>query len=330
MVDRYQRSLHRTGRLPVRIKIYQAIGALPDVFKNFAFNTFVLLLYNQILGLPAALASAALLIALVFDAVTDPLVGSYSDRLQSRLGRRHPLMYLSSLPLALSLYCLLIPPDSLGQGALFGWLLVFAVLARGSMTLFLVPWSALFAELSDDYAERSAILTYRFIVGGIGGVAFVLLTWTFIFPSSEQYPQGQLNPEGYASFALFLALAVLVTVLLTTRLTQNQVRYLRQPVSAMPFAVFTPVRDLAQAVRNRDFLVLFVGLLISSVLMGVLAAFEIYFNTFFWGFASEDLRWMTFAIFGGLIGAALIPALQRRFDKKHILLAAMCFSLADG
>src|SRR5690606_38229786 len=90
---RFRRERERSGRVPFRSQVFQGLGALPDTFKTFAFNTFLLLYYNQVLGLPALYVSAAMFVAVLVDAVTDPIVGSYSDRFRSRLGRRHPFMY---------------------------------------------------------------------------------------------------------------------------------------------------------------------------------------------------------------------------------------------
>jgi hypothetical protein len=64
-------------------------------------------------------------IALIFDAVTDPLAGVLSDRTESRWGRRHPFRYASALPLAICFYFAFAPPAGLGQTALFGRLLLF-------------------------------------------------------------------------------------------------------------------------------------------------------------------------------------------------------------
>ena len=63
---------------------------------------FVLVYYSQDLGLPPELAGLAVGIGLIFDAVSDPLVGYLSDNTESRLGRRHPWLYASVLPLSLS------------------------------------------------------------------------------------------------------------------------------------------------------------------------------------------------------------------------------------
>ena len=83
----YQR-LKREGPLPISTKFYQGIGAIPDTLKNWVFNTFALFFYNQILEMDAFLVSVALAVAMVFDAVTDPFVGSLTDNLQTRWGRR--------------------------------------------------------------------------------------------------------------------------------------------------------------------------------------------------------------------------------------------------
>ncbi|MCY3640845.1 MAG: MFS transporter, partial [Gammaproteobacteria bacterium] len=54
---------------------------------------FLLIYYSQVLGLDPALAGLAMMVSLAFDAVTDPLVGHWSDRLRHRLGRRHPFLF---------------------------------------------------------------------------------------------------------------------------------------------------------------------------------------------------------------------------------------------
>jgi glycoside/pentoside/hexuronide:cation symporter, GPH family len=329
-VSLYTRERRRVGPLPLSTRIFQGLGALPDTYKNFAFSTFLLFLYNQVLGVPALLASSAIMVALVVDAITDPVVGSYSDGLRSRLGRRHPLMFGSILPLGASLYLALSPPAGLPDWALFVWLMSFAVATRVSMTFFVVPWNAMFAEFSDDYAERSSIITFRYLIGSIGSVIFIWCTWTFIFPSTPEYTPGHLNPAGYATFAPIVAGLVMVSALLTTWLTVREIPYLRQPSADTGFGWRTTVLDLREALRNRDFLVLFVGLFLSSAIGGTVGALEIYMNTYFWGFRPEDLRWFTVAVLGAFLAFATIPLLQRRFDKHHLLLAAMIFLLLNG
>ena len=116
---KYTRARVREGKVSVATKIGQGIGALPGVYKDFAFNTLLLLYYSQILGLPALSASAVIAVALIVDAVTDPLVGSLSDNMHSPLGRRHLLMYGSAIPLGLSMYFLFASAHATKRGCAF-------------------------------------------------------------------------------------------------------------------------------------------------------------------------------------------------------------------
>ena len=59
------------------------------------------------------------------------------------------------------------------------------------MSLFVVPWTALYAEFSDDYAERTTIVTWRFAIGWIGTLAFVVTTWRYIFASTPSLLQSR-------------------------------------------------------------------------------------------------------------------------------------------
>jgi glycoside/pentoside/hexuronide:cation symporter, GPH family len=326
----FRRDLHRVGRLPLSTKFFQALGGLPDSFKTWAFNTFLLLYYNQLLGLPASWVSAALALSIVIDAITDPIVGSWSDGLKTRWGRRHLPMLVSIVPLGATLFLLFSPPSGLSHVGLLIWLGSFAIGARVAMTFFLIPWSALFPELSDDYAERSEILTWRYLVGGIGTIIFTILVWTLIFPSSAAFPTGQLNPAGYGVFAPVLAVCVMVAAGFTTWLTWREIPYLRQPIVPQPFGLRSTLRDLMGTLTNHDFRLLFIGLLLSSIVSGTLGAIDIYMSTYFWGFTSESLRWFAIGGIGGLVAFAVIPALQRRYDKKQLLIAAMLLSLVDG
>ncbi|MEZ5559208.1 MAG: MFS transporter [Pseudomonadales bacterium] len=325
----YRRERKRQGGVPLSTRIYQGVGALPDTFKDFAVKTFLLIYYNQVLGLPASWVSAALALALFVDAVTDPIVGSWSDNFRSRLGRRHPFMYAAALPLGLCLYLLFAPP-ALDDALLLAWLLFFIVATRVCMTFYLIPWNSLFAEFSDDYQERSAIVTYRFLMGWIGGISFTFAVYSWVFPSSTDYPFGQLNPESYAHFAAVLALSVVAAVLFTTHMTRDQIPFLMQPQGEVrPFGLRQVLREVLTALRNRDFLLLFLAVLASSLVIGTHGALEIYMRTYFWGLDTGALRWFALGFTGALLAFLTILPLQSRFDKKHILVAtSVLYALA--
>jgi len=139
------------------------------------------------------------MIALVIDALADPLVGSLSDGFRSRFGRRHPFMYASVIPLGVAIA------------------LTFArttVVAERPVCM-----------------ERSAVVMWRYVVGWIGGLAFVLSVWTFVFPSTPEFTPGHLNPHGYRLFAPLLGAVVAIAAFLTTHLTRREIPFMLQPAT---------------------------------------------------------------------------------------------------
>src|SRR5689334_23295025 len=97
-------------------------GSVAFGVKDNGFAYFLLIFYSQVVGVDSREVSAAISIALVFDAFTDPLVGYFSDNLHTRWGRRHPLMYAAAVPVAISYFLLWRPPHWEAQ-ALFWYLL---------------------------------------------------------------------------------------------------------------------------------------------------------------------------------------------------------------
>ena len=103
----------QTKRLPLSTKLFYGLGSVAFGVKDNGFAFFLLLYYNQVLGLPEALVGLGILIALMVDAVVDPVIGYLSDHLRSRWGRRHPFMYAAAIPVGVSYYLLWSPPAQL-------------------------------------------------------------------------------------------------------------------------------------------------------------------------------------------------------------------------
>src|SRR5262245_7203206 len=97
-------------KIPMRTKLAFGVGSVGEGTMYVAFNTWNMLFYNQVLGLPASLAGLAATVGLVLDACLEPVIATMSDRWRSGLGRRHPFIYASAIPLALSMYCMYSPP----------------------------------------------------------------------------------------------------------------------------------------------------------------------------------------------------------------------------
>ena len=141
-----------------RVRWLYGAGAAAYGVKENGFSYFLLFYYNQVLDLPGAYAGTAILIAMIFDAISDPLVGVWSDNTRSRWGRRHPFMYSAALPVAVIYFFLWNPPE-LTEFQLFVYLTVGCVFVRFFVTLYEIPSSAIVAELNrvDDAVAVEAV-----------------------------------------------------------------------------------------------------------------------------------------------------------------------------
>jgi glycoside/pentoside/hexuronide:cation symporter, GPH family len=302
-------------------KLAYGVGQMAEGLKNGAFGVFLFFYYVQVLGLSGTYAGLAVGIALMIDAITDPMAGSLSDNWRSRLGRRHPFIYASIVPMAICFFLLFSPPE-LDQFGLFLWLLSFAVLTRVSMTLYHVPHTALGAELSNDFAERTTVVAYRQFFSTFGGLAAYAIGFGLFFQATPEVPHGQFRVESYSPFAACVAVVMVASVLLSARGTQAHIPFLPQPMGdPIRVSMFGSVRrtlaETAEALRNRSFAWLFVGVLVVFMMVGVDGALNLHMNTYFWELSSSDNIFF-FAAYplGIMFGAMFARRLNELFDKK--------------
>ena len=158
-----------------------AIGNMPFSVKDAAYVNFVVFYYTQVQGPSGRLAGLAMFLALLADAVSDPIVGSWSDSLRSRWGRRHPLLVAGGLPTALLFLALVARPGGLGEMGMFAWLLTVSILLRTFLTIYFIPYSAMGAELSADYDERTVIAKARVTMGWLADMALPAIAFMVFF-----------------------------------------------------------------------------------------------------------------------------------------------------
>lgn len=322
-----------TERLPVRTKLAFGIGSAAESIALYSVSSFALLFYNQVLGVPAHLAGLAISASLVLDALSDPIVGSWSDRTQSKLGRRHPYMFAAPIPIALSLFAIFNPPDGLGQTGLLIWFGLAVVMMRQSMTFFHTPHLALGAELSPHYTERSKVMAYHSFFIWAGGAFTTFLALRTFFPATPEYPRGILNPEPWPTYALAISLAVLVVLFASSWFTRDRIPLLPQRADETPG--FSPLefgRDVMKALTNVNYVWLLVAYFFLAMMIGLREGLRMYANTFYWGLNSEQLSLFILGSFAGYLAAFVFaPRLHAGIDKKRtIIIFGLVYTIAPA
>jgi len=306
--------------LPVRTKLAFGIGASAEAAVGIGFTAFNLFFYNNVLGLPARLCGLAVLIALLFDAASDPLIGAISDRWRSRWGRRHPFLFASALPLGLSFVAIYAPPQGLGQTGLFVWLTVCTVAMRQSLTLYFVPHLALGAELSTDYIERSRVMSYNALFGVFGGAGIFVLAWQWF----GSQPGSTENAGNYLPMALVGGAFASTAIFVSAWFTRDRIPLMAPPGDLPPFSARQFWLELRDCLSNRNYRMLLLGLVFLGAALGIRETVNGYVGRFFWELSASDISWFGLASPPGFVLAfLLIPWLHRRLDKRRTLIAGI-------
>ena len=307
-----------------KFKINYSIGSVANGVKTDTFTFFLLFFYSNIIGLNPGLAGSAIFIALCIDAITDPLMGTISDRTNSSLGRRHPYMFISFIPMSLG-YILLFAPRQgweMSQTDLFLWMTVFTVLTRLGMTLFDIPHRAFGGEVTKDYQERTILMSWREAFGWIAGLSNAFLGYGIFFASTPEYPQGQLNPDAWFPFALTGAIVMIVSVLYSSYSTKDEIKSLSKWTGNITLTdIF---KELRIAIGNKSFLIFFFGNLFLSLSWGLANTLTLFVNTYFWEFEATQIKYfLPIYLMGTLLALYLTPKLVNLFDKRTIVMISI-------
>ena len=304
----------------LRTKLFYGLGSVAYGVKDQGFTTLLMLFYNQIVGLPAQWVGSAILGALAFDAVADPIVGQVSDNLRSRWGRRHPFMYAAALPVAISYWFLWNPPRWSNE-ALFVYLIIMAIVVRTFITFYEIPSSALAAELTSDYDERTSFMAYRFFFGWLGGLGMTILGFAVFFKTDASHAVGQLNPVGYSAYAFWAAVVMLGAILVSAAGTHKFIPYFCVPAKRR-IGIFAMTREVFETWSHRSFAALTASTLFSSAATGVLFALNVYFSTYFWRLSAQQIATINIVlVIAPFLALGAATPLSRRFDKKRATVA---------
>jgi GPH family glycoside/pentoside/hexuronide:cation symporter len=302
--------------LPTRLAFFHGLGSIAYGVKDNGFSTFLLLYYNQVLGMDASLVGAALALALVLDAFVDPLIGHFSDRTYTRWGRRLPWLYLAPLPLAVAWYLMwaTATPD-------FWTLVLTAMAVRTLVSCCEVPSVALVPELTPDYDERSRLMRFRYLFGWGGGLLIMILAYT-VFLSD-----GLLQRDGYLAYglagAVMMAGAVLVSALGQHRAAAHYPR-----TRPAPQTMRAALGEILECFSHPAFVILMMAGALAYTSQGITFSISNYLYLFIWQMQETSfdfgplgminaLKFYPVFLFGSVIVTFFVVGpMHRRWGKR--------------
>ena len=305
--------------LPRSLKVMHGLGSVAYGVKDNGFSVFLLIFYNQVLGIDAGIVGTVIMAALIFDAFADPIIGELSDRTQSKWGRRLPWLYAAAIPLGI-IWLLLWHPPAMGQMGTIIWLFCTAVLARTLVAMCEVPSIALVPELTGDYDERTRLMRYRFLFGWAGGLLMLIFAYGIFFTGEK----GVSDPAGYDSYSVWGALMMSGAVLISAL---GQHRHIAKPSPPAPrgAGLGHAFAEVKATLSNRAFLWLVSAALFGLINQGMTFALTNYQLAFLWQLQQMEMLYYALTLFSTVIIAFIIvPPVSARLGKKR---AAILFAI---
>ncbi len=310
---------HRPA-VTIPVKLAYGMGQMVEGVSSTVISTFLFFYYTAVLGLPGSFVGLAAAISLLVDALIDPLLGSISDNTRSRWGRRIPYMTFGAPAVALGLGLAFSPPAHAPPTLLFVWLTVISLALRCFVSVFNVPFIALGAELSEDYAERSSVVAYRWVFYIVGLLGATVLGYLVFLAG----PGGQLRAAGYPPLAWSTAAMVLIGGAVSVLGVRGFAA--RLPVTAKDTAALHRrlLGELAEIFRNPSFRVLFAVSVLFWVAQGVANTLGVHLNTFVWKMSPPQIFLTVFGyVIGLFVGVPLAPLMVRKFEKRSVLILGL-------
>ena len=299
-------------KVPLSRQVAWGCGGAADNILYNGLNTLLMPIFNVGMGLDALKLGYIFGLPRLFDAVTDVVIGNISDNTKTRWGRRRPFILIGVLFSALFMGLLFNAPSSWSGAALYAYIFFAGSFFYIAYATFVIPYSALGFELTDDYSERTRVLAWRMYLGLAAGLGIPwLYKLSFVINANEVI--------GARTVAWIMAAVVIVLGLIPVIFVRESDQGARNP--SMPF-----IKSLGVTFKNRSFLLLTGSVL--SILLGLFLAgpFGLYLNIFYvsgggkeaaanmMGFAT------TFGMFCGLAGLPVATWLGARYGKRRTAL----------
>jgi len=303
--------------------------------KEAAYAVFVLLFYTQVVGLSGSYTGAALFIAVLFDCLSDPVIGAWSDSLRSRWGRRHPFMLGACLPMGIGFIGLFAPPEAIADSQLLlaAWLLFWSIWIRTLRSVFSIPHQAMSAEICSDYHGRSRILGVRLVFIGVATVLLPAAALTLLFDSSGDI-DGRFVQSNYPAYGIiscvFTRAVGLICVWSTREYARPNLAEAGTPATPLNPMVF--LRDFAGTLRNRNFRYLVGFELSANISYGILISLLMMVNIFYWELSSDQIAIILAgsALLGATLAMPAMSLLSQWLDKHSIIQLCCGLLLVDA
>mgnify|MGYP002622782711 CR=1 FL=1 len=307
-------------------KFAYGIGAVGKDMVYMLSASYVLYYYQDIMGVSAAAMGAILLIARVFDAFNDPIMGVVVARTRTRWGKFRPWLMIGTITNAVILYVMFSAPPSLDGAGLVAYAAIFYILWGVTYTMMDIPFWSMVPAFTESGKEREGLSALARSCAGVGSAIISIITVKAVSALGHAFGGGESDYEriGYSKMALFVALVFIMFITITCVLIREKSTVDMETVS---------IGDMFKALlANDQAITMVIAIVMVNTALYVTSNLVIYFFKYDFSPARWEDNYTLFNVAGGgfqiLAMMLLFPLLRKFMNTMKIFYACFCMAFA--
>lgn len=308
-------------KVPLKEKICYGIGGLMDG-GGVSMMSCVMLKYMTSMGIAMTIASTIMMVAKIWDAITDPLMGFISDNTRGKWGRRKPYMFFGGISLLLAIFLVFLPVRDWGMSVdgFIGYILVMYLVWNTCSTITQVPYCSMASDITPSFRERNNANTVKLVfTAAASGIGYVL---PLLFIESLISKDGYLFMPNLSPTDFWLCMSIIFGVLFGGGLiicgifVKERINP-KTPKQKFNFKQF--VNNYAEPYKNRSYRWHIVMYVTAFMCMDIISALAVYYATDVWhGYKLFGMDMSSLFIIAPMMVAAVVmfPLARVMMDKK--------------
>lgn len=291
--------------------IYGVGIAAQNILYNF-MTMYMMFFFTDLLKIPSGTATIIVVVATVWDAINDPMMGMISDRTNTKIGKFRPYLIGGSV-LILITTALAYSSFNLSTQGTVAVAAITYILWGMSFTISDIPIWAMSSVASDEPKERNKMIS----IGKIGGTLGVVICVLFSIQIINMFG-GERSASAFFYTALIVGGIAALGILSVGLFVKERVA---PPKNRIPFK-----ENIKTVTKNKSLLLLIIILFLMNFVNSIRQVTQVYFTVYAWGDATLQTTIGISLVIGTLAGIIATPKLIERWDKKNIMIVAAIFN----
>lgn len=302
-------------KLKTKEKIGYALGDVGCAFAMTTICTYLMYFYTDVFGISVGAVGTLFLVARIWDAINDPIIGTWIEKSNLKSGKYKPFIIYGCVPLAIFSVLCFVSPDFSDIGKLI-YAYITYIGAGMLYTLVNTSYSSLSSVMTEDPVDRTSLTAVRMYLANVGGI-FISLG----VPMLATYLGKESLGTGYMLTAIIFATASVVMFIITHRTCTERIK-----IDA-PTEKITIKSMVNTMFSNKPLIMLCIIFIVTFTNNSISSAVGTYYIKYNSGRADLTGIFLMLTNIAGLFSLALIPYFSMKIGKKALLMAAHIISL---